>query len=186
MIVIIIEDYAHLLGNDKGALNAMVSTTAGYTASSFDFLPSVRLTKVALDSTIRTKPEQKEPLFINGKINVESEASKISLAIFDAFVTLAEQRGHIPVIIVFPAKPEPSKWIQKGNRPSQAIVNELVPKGYNVIDVFDVLQEYFTSSPTEDLYMNSHFSPESNKRIAEAILQELKKSGLLLEIPSPL
>ena len=72
----------------------------GYRESRLDFFRTVRFIKIAW-SEIKTK--LLNPIFTpSGAYHENSEALKITVAVFDAFYKEVLKHGALPVIIIFP------------------------------------------------------------------------------------
>ena len=150
-----------------------------YRADDFDFIPSVRLFKMA-SYNIR-KHVSPDPVFIGRRYNPKSEAFLVTAKLFDAFYAAALKNGSLPVIVIFPKESNVRDVQTRRFKLHAPLMDYFEKRGYRVIDLTDGFARYAEKGkPVEDLY-DGHFSEEGNRVAAEAVYQYLRKNGLLSE-----
>lgn len=97
----------------------------------------------------------------------DTEALKILRRIIDNFLTLAESRGEIPLILIFPDQFSLDLMQKYGRNPYQPLVDHVRETAVAFLDMGaffcrENYVEYFN-------YYNSHYSPAGNKRVAEEL-----------------
>ncbi len=143
----------------------------------FDFLSSVRYIKAA--------SYQFSPLGGRAKVIENSfyrddyEAFKVTIKLFDAFISYIKVRDMIPVIVIFPYKKDVWTY-RKNNRKSYApLFKHFDRKGYRYIDVMDTFAYHAQAERPKGLFKGGHYSPRGNQRIAQTMLKYLQTQQLI-------
>jgi hypothetical protein len=175
-----LSDYEAFLKDDPSVFHSLgkkdIYFNHCYHENSFDFLPSVRLFKIAKHAEQHTTVMDK--ILTNGVFDTSSEAYQITIRILSRFYSDVENSKMIPVILLFPSKEDLRG--HKRFRPLmyQPLVDYCVKQKYRFID----LNEAFENISANDLnhhFVTSHFSPAGNQLVAERILKFLKQNDLL-------
>ena len=102
-----------------------------------------------------------------------SEALRILEYIVDEFVKLAENRGEIPIVLVLSDQFSIDLRKKYERNLYQPLIDFLQRRNYEFLDVGEVFVnedygQYFN-------FYNSHYSPEGNSRVAEAIVNHIQR-----------
>ena len=140
-------------------------------AGSFDFLPSVRLFKMIrweLSSRMR------RTRFLEGWYDPESEAFRLTVHLFDRFVTSVKDQGSLPVILVFPKASDLRQYRFDQTKVYSSLLAELDEKGYLYIDLMDVFTAEGSALAIDDL-VPIHYSPHANRLVAHHIVRRMQE-----------
>jgi len=175
------EDHERFLLHDTEVLAKLGENDyyyqANYAKGSFDFLPSVRLTKLFW-STIKNK-RLNQIFQQDGMYNVHSEAYEVTLKIFDAFYRKVLENSQLPIILIFPDLNDLSRSRKKQERRYAPLLKYFNEQGYRFIDVLGALEPYESDYTIAELTRAwGHYSPLGNKIIAEYISAQLKTWSL--------
>ncbi|ETX05500.1 MAG: hypothetical protein ETSY2_22565 [Candidatus Entotheonella gemina] len=101
------------------------------------------------------------------------EALKIMKYIIREFVHTAQQRGEIPIILIFPIKDSMQIIKTYRKKPYQELVSYLQHMSYNFIDFGDV----FLQEDHKSLYFKNdfHLSAKGNERVADELIRYIKE-----------
>ena len=171
------EDHERFLLHDTEVLAKLGENDyhyqTNYTKGSFDFLPSVRLTKLFW-STIKNK-RLNQIFQQDGMYNVHSEAYEVTLRIFDVFYRKVLENGGMPIVLIFPDLNDLSRSRQKQERRYAPLLKYFHGQGYRFIDVLGAVEPYESYYTIAELTRAwGHYSPLGNKIIAEYISAQLK------------
>ena len=159
-----------------------------YKQGPFDFLPSIRLAKMAGHECMQFR-RKNSAIIRDGYYNRESEAYKVTTKLFDEFIELVAGNESLPVIILFPSQYDVAQYRKNKKKVYAPLLEYFENRGYRYLDVIPVLDAYGTDLETEDListlflqdlslHRSFHYSPLGNKIIAKYILDYLQKVGL--------
>lgn len=170
-------DYEHFLFDDREVLAKLGENDyhyqTNYNQGAFDFLPTVRFTKIfwsTLDKKIL------KPIFtLDGMYSVESEAYEVTVKIFDAFYQKVLENGALPIILIFPDLNDQRRSRKKEECRYTPLLNYFRSKRYYFIDTLGALEPYESQYTVDDLVEKwGYYSPLGNKIIAEYISTHLK------------
>jgi len=139
----------------------------------YDYSATVRLLSQAFEVFIRRISNRKR-LYNRKQFNPESDAFKITLKIFKQFSTVLKRDGATTIVLLFP---------------SYEVIKEFTVKDYEpLIDAFraediefvDLANAFKGPVKNEKHYMpGGHFSPHSNRLIAQYLAAYLRERQLL-------
>ena len=129
----------------------------------FDFLPSVRLAKVFYHNL-----KHKNTMRIC-HYKETSEAVQITYKIIDSFVKAVKRQGNLPILLMLPAKSDIEDSRQGNPRGYQHILDYLQKNNYPHIDFMNNLEQHASHMPLDQI-IQGHYSPATNKLVAQAIL----------------
>ena len=111
------------------------------------------------------------------KANRDSEAGRVSLAIFDEFRRRALQRGSYPLIVFFPDRRD-IRAVREGRpRLYAPLLADLRRRGVPTIDLLDGFELWAHDIPRKQL-AKVHYTPRGYRIAARTILAELRRRGL--------
>ena len=150
----------------------------GYRRWLVDILPSVRFLNVFI-SLIKMKVLY--PIFTTDKkYYTNSEAYRVTSKIFAEFHDKVLNSGALPIIVVYPDRPDQKRNRAKKARRYAPLLNEFRAKGYRYIDLMDALEPIESRHTVEELTVAwGHFSPLGNRILAEHMLGRLRDWDLL-------
>jgi len=151
----------------------------GFKAGHFDFLPSVRLFQVARYQLLQRGAR----LETGGHYNVDSEAFKVTVAIFDQFVDAASHNGSEPIVVMMPGGSDIKQYSRNGMKPYAPLLEYFRAKGYRYVDMFDGFRQYAAEVAVRDL-VPSHYSPLGNALVAKVVWQYLVENRLIPRLSS--
>ncbi|MCK5214519.1 MAG: SGNH/GDSL hydrolase family protein [Candidatus Omnitrophica bacterium] len=134
-----------------------------YKIGFFDFLPSFRLAKV-LYHNLKHKNTIRMCYY-----KETSEAVQITYKIIDSFVKDVKRNGNLPILLMLPAESDIEDSRQKKPRGCQHILDYLQKNNYPHIDFTNYLEQHASHIPLDQL-IQGHYSPVTNKLVAQAIL----------------
>lgn len=176
-----VNDYRLLL-NDNAALFKQLGINdffynRFYTESLLDFFATTRLIKIYFQA-LKEKTFWKKETLVNGYYNPLSEAFKITAFITLTFYDEALRNGAFPVIVILPDKIGIKQWKKTGRKEYRYFIDLFQQSYCQVIDTMEI----FENIPLEELdryFLKIHYSPETNRLIAEYIYQELQNKKFL-------
>jgi hypothetical protein len=175
-----LEDHERLLLNEREELERLGKNDyhyqTNYNKGPVDFLATIRLAKI-FRSVVHKQIVH--PIFNrNGMYNVESEAYRISLAIFDAFYRRVLEDDALPIILIFPDLNDQYRSRDKKERRYSPLIHDLRFRGYYFMDILGALEPYESRYTVEELTRNwGHYSPLGNAIVAKYIHKNLTAWG---------
>lgn len=177
-----LEDYNDLLSAPEDILPRLGTHDYYYKSPHYykegplDFLPSVRLIKIARLATSRLSSTGLSHTR-NGHYSGNSEALNITLRLFDEFVAHVKDNESLPIIVLFPDKVDVISFRRNGTEKYKPLIEHFEKMGYRYVDLLFALEEYGKDTEVEKL-INSHYSPAANAMVAESLLEYLNKEDL--------
>lgn len=164
------------------------SSPSRYKEGAFDFLPSVRLIKIATAAYMQSGNEE-SAIIVDGRYNEDSEAYKVTVKIFDEFVELAMKNNTLPIIVLFPNHEDIVRYHEENTNIYGALEEHFAGKEYRYIDLMRAFDTQDGEGEIEDhlapLFLwhpffrkPVHYSARGNRVVAEHILDYLQKEGL--------
>lgn len=149
-----------------------------YRKGPFDFLPSVRLGKILLQSVRDTMGDR--VLTADGFYNTQSEAFRVTDKIFDEFYRAALVNHSLPVIVIYPDRRDFRGFARKQTTRYEPLLERFRSKGYRFIDL---MLAFIKADPTLNVRTLSvdnwgHYSPSANRIVAESLMKYLHEQGL--------
>jgi hypothetical protein len=170
-------DHERLLNHDTEVLRELgqhdYHYQITYQAGPFDVLPSVRFAKIF---SYYVRKSLLDPIIsVRGVYDVDSEAFKVTLAIFDAFYREVLTNGAMPIVVVLPDINDQRHNRAKRERRYRPLLDTFKQREYRFIDVLDAFE------PEESRYSIGqltaawgHFSPLGGRLAARYVLQQLR------------
>jgi hypothetical protein len=147
-----------------------------YASSSFDFSPTVRLSKIVAN---RVGNCFRERIIVDGYYNETSEAFRVTKKIFDKFCASVVNNNSIPVILIFPGKEDINRYRVEKTKKYLPLLLYLNSKGYQCIDFTNVLTGTGPDYATNKLFEGKgHYSPFANRLIATHLQEYLKNHSM--------
>lgn len=139
--------------------------------SPLDVLPSARLYRVFADQRLH------EPIVEGGVYNTESEAFRVTVALFERFRDEALAAGSVPVVVIFPERKD-----LRASREGAAVVYgplraALARRGIRTIDLLEGFAGLAPDLPVKELAI-IHYTKRGNRIAAQHLLAELRRQGL--------
>ena len=106
----------------------------------------------------------------NGVWKADSEAMKVSLAIFKAMRNDEVINGRLFVLLVLP-----EQWQVKPNHAWQKLIKLVCQGQDHCVDLRPALQELSETQGLDTGYDHNHYGPRTNKKIAERVSAELSR-----------
>lgn len=146
-----------------------------YHQGSLAVLPSVRLLQILRRQLVyeRTAIEIEK----NGVYNVDSEAFKVTAAIFDEFVDAARRAGSVPIIVALPHAEDIDRFRREGQKRYAPLLARFQTRGYRYVDMLEGFEEYGKRVAAAEL-APSEYSPVGNQIVAKVVWQFLVSHGL--------
>lgn len=173
-----LDDYKRLLLHPKDVLSQIGINDFyyknRYKSNMLDWSPTVRLTKILIQTNIRKLLN--ENIIVNGQYNENSEAFRVTKKIFDEFYNECVKNKSIPIILLFPNIND--IILYQTNKASAYTYSPLLSyfdsAGYRYIDLIHA----FNNTNAKDICgVTGHYSPLANKIVAKYILNYLNKMG---------
>jgi hypothetical protein len=172
-----LEDYRRLLARPAETLAQLGRHDYFYQtrlrAGAFDGSAAVRLVKLAREQLL---PDT--GIVRRGYYDSDSEAFRVTTALFTEFYEMALRDGAQPVILVFPERGELERWRSTHTKRYTPLLRFLATKGYRVVDALTALDAAGNERSVNDL-IPAHLSPLANQRVAEYLLARLRGFGLV-------
>lgn len=148
-----------------------------YGDGALDFLPSVRLLKLA-GAELRKRLQT--PIYTpDGRYDERSEAYHVTLRLLDRFHADVLARHALPIIVVFPDLNDQKRSRAGKPRRYASMLAYLASRGYRVIDLMDALEPEQGRYSVDDLSVQwGHYSKLGNEIVAGFILERLKAWGI--------
>ena len=136
-----------------------------------DVLPSARLYRVYADQRLH------EPIVEGGVYNTESEAFRVTVALFEQFRREALAEGSVPVVVIFPERKD-----LRASREGEEVVYRplraaLAERGIRAVDLLEGFAGLAPDVPLKELAV-IHYTKRGNRIAAEHLLAELRRQGL--------
>jgi hypothetical protein len=145
-----------------------------YMKSDLDFLRIVRLIKMTY-SALKKKPIYNQ----KGEYNPDSEAFKVTVAVFEAFYNEALKRDALPVFLIFPTYNNLAFYYNHKQRKYRLLIDWLGSKGFLFLDLTEYMIEHVGNRPLLDLFQKDlHYSSFGNELVAKALLDYISKKKL--------
>ncbi len=177
------DDYKQLLLHDRKTLKSFAANDyfvhIGYIDSLLSASPLVRILTIGYSTLLSMSIPGRKPIFQWGQYASDAPSFSLSLEIIDAFVQEVRANGSIPVLVFLPTADEILQWKTHDTVPYQSFLNALEHRQYELIHMLNELKEYFKTDHTDQYFLSKHYTPETNAKIAEAILRILRERGLL-------
>jgi GDSL-like Lipase/Acylhydrolase family len=145
-------------------------------ASAWDVLGAVRLGKLAL----RVLRQADGPI-VRGTYNPRSEAFRVTVATFAAFVREVRADGAKPMIVIFPTRFDIQRYWRNRTRSYDALRTVLDSAGLPYVDMVEAFEACRHLEPS--VLAPHHYSTLGNARVA-AYLGSRLEDGLLRSQPS--
>jgi hypothetical protein len=174
-------DYVRFVTNDETVLKEIGSKDyyyqIGYLAGAMDYLPSVRLLKIAT----RSLKERLNPVVTReGSYAVTSEAFRLTTRLLEAFYCAALQHESLPVIVIYPDLGDLNRHRDHQSKRYEPLLEHLHMNGFRYLDQLDALVAYDPHVPEDQLTVDwGHFSRLGNKIVASYLQDYLRKEGLV-------
>ncbi len=173
-----LSDYRALLANPEPVLRRLAAhdyyVRARYDRGAFDFLPSVRLLKVARSRLA----ERQLGILQNGSYDTASEAFRVTMRVLDLFVATASSHGAVPIVVLFPRRADLAQYRRNRIARNTVLVEHFRRKGYRYIDVLEDFDAYGSGKTLDDL-IHSHYTPTGNEIVARSIWNYLVANRLV-------
>lgn len=142
-----------------------------YTKHFFDFLPSVRLRKIFFSDIFKVGDD-----IINkdGLYNEKSESYEITTKIIDSFIAEVRSKGSLPIVIVFPMSEDIENLRAGKPKRYEPLLKFLKNSNYHYIDIMDPITKHMSGLHLNKI-IQGHYSPRTNKLVADEILQYVLK-----------
>jgi len=143
---------------------------AGYTEGPLDFSPAMRLSKVFSHNILKVGDD----IIKNGQYNTSSESFQMTTKLIDNFVSEVQKTGALPIVIVFPMDVDFFNLRDHNPKRYEPLLTYLKEKQYLYIDMMDPLERLLQQIPLDQI-IQGHYSPTSNKVVADSILAYILK-----------
>lgn len=148
-----------------------------YKENSFDFLPSVRLFIILYYKLVSEK--KGTPIIHDGYFNTESEAYRVTVAIFKQFAYEAKSNGALPIAVIFPHRGDFEQYKNNGTRVYAPFLKEWQARGCRYIDLLDAFIKYDKDYALREEIGWGHYTPKANQLAARYILEYLNENELI-------
>jgi hypothetical protein len=160
-----------------------------YKQGPLDFLRSVRLAKMTGHECMKFG-KRKSAIISNGSYNTDSDAYKVTAKLFDEFVELATKNGSLPIIIILPNENDVVQYRKNRTKVYAPLLDHFENKKYRYTDAIEIVDSIGAELTTDELLstifirdpsvvQSFHYSPSTNKLVAEYILDYLRTSGVI-------
>lgn len=136
-----------------------------YGIGHFDFLPSVKLVKIA-------QHQWKDSIIKSGYYNTQSEAFIITKKLLDKFYKKTIKNNAKPIIILHVSKEDLIRYRENKTKVYQPLLDYLESQKYDYIDLMDAFEKYGQEYSPRKLFI-SHYSEDANRMIAKHIYSYL-------------
>ncbi len=143
-----------------------------YKRERIDFLPSVRLFKMAWYKFVKGSH-----IISKGYYNENSEAFAITVKLLDQFYSTVLHNNAVPIILIFPSHRDIPRYRKHKTKVYAPLLTYLNTGKYRYIDLLDAFDMYGEKFKINELF-KLHHSPLANELIAKYILEYLRKEGL--------
>ncbi|GJL70798.1 MAG: hypothetical protein NPIRA06_34330 [Nitrospirales bacterium] len=176
-----VEDYTRFVTNDEVVLreigNKDYHYQVGYLAGSMDWLPSIRLIKIAT----RSVKERINPVeTLEGSYAPSSEGFHLTTRIFEEFYCAALQHKSLPVVVIYPDLNDLRRHRSHKSKRYEPLVQHLHAKGFRYLDVLNAFIAYDPRLPKDQLTVGQwgHYSRLGNSVVATFLQDYLNKEKL--------
>ena len=145
----------------------------------YDYSASIRLLSQVVEAGIRRVSSSKR--LYNGRyFNPESEAFRITVEILKRFNAEVKTIGATPIVLMFPGYDDISGDVSRRVKGYQPLVDELRLQHIEVVDLSSAFGEVVTK--TQHFMRGGHFSPHSNRLVAEFLAGYLSERLSLQDV----
>ncbi len=122
-------------------------------------------------------------VYYGGRYKETSEAFLVTTQLFDAFYEEALKNGSLPLIVIFPNRPD--LYRDKKNKVSDyaPLLKYLASKGYRTLNALDGFKKFGEGHSVDDYFntggQGGHYGPLGNEVVARFLYDYLKENGLL-------
>jgi hypothetical protein len=174
-----LDQYNELLANPRETLNWIGTHdhfygNTRYESCRFDFLPSVRLAKIAKGVINR---KYRNDIISDGYYNEASEAFDVTRRIFDQFYESAAGNKSLPVFVLFPGRDDVAQYLKAGTKKYSPLLKYFDKSGYLYVDLLGAFDNAGRDYEVGDLFVG-HYSPLANRLAAGHIHDYLRERGL--------
>jgi len=146
-----------------------------YRSGRLDWAPSVRIAKILWKEFSNSLYMEKDD---GNRYDEKSEAFRLTCNLFDKFHEQVIKENSIPIILIFPNKEDMRAQKKYNFKRYSPLITFLESKGYKYIDLMDAFDEAIKFYELSYLFHPSHYSPLSNKLVAEHILRYMEENKL--------
>lgn len=188
-----LSEYENLLDNEAEVMKRLrqldyltwsdQQETSNPIVRTWDYIKERRNVDHNIDLLLNRKGEEKpaddeEPLegdpYGKSIWHPESLCFRTNLAVFDLFHEEVLKDGRRPLIVVIPSAFDVERSAEGEPPLHEPLLDHLKSKGYRHFDFLDSIDKKFKGRPNpKDLYVNTHFNAETNKFLAEEIIDAL-------------
>jgi hypothetical protein len=142
----------------------------------YDYSATVRVVSEAL-SVLNRKFLSRNAVVRHGRLNPESEAFELTVRLLQAFAGEVRANGSVPVILLLPDADRLGADGRGHVDAYEALVSRLRVMGLPYLDLAAAFDRPVTRA--RHFMEGGHYSPESNRIVADAIAAYLRARGLL-------
>lgn len=172
------EDYASIIGGSHVLLEVLGEHdfyySNHYKSGPLDFSAAVRATKIGVHQ-IRRRFVQ--PIVTDGSYNTNSEAYRVTTALFRQFYCDAIMAGSLPIILVFPHGADVVRGLRKGEKGYLPLLDEFDRKGHLYIDLLSAFEDPNKHVDWTRL-VRGHYTEQGNTQVARRIAEYLRAGNL--------
>jgi len=172
-----LSDYRELLEDPEPALRRIGAHDYFFhrkmRASRGDFLPSVRLVRLAAQELF-----PREDILKDGYYNTEGEAYRVTAAIIDAFYAMVAEKGSVPVVVIFPDREDIYRYRENGTREYQPLLEHLRARGYRHLDLMEAFDTFGRDHAVREL-TRIHYTGFGNRCVARYMVDYLRAHDLI-------
>jgi len=177
-----VDDYRRFATNDEAVLREIGSKDyfyqTGYLAGPLDRLPSVRLLKVAMQST---KVSLTPVVTREGSYAVGAEAFTLTTTLLREFRCAALQHDSLPVIVIYPDLGDFGRYHSHQVRRYEPLIAHLQRNGARYLDMLDGFVAHDPQVRVDQLTVGmwGHYSRLGNEIVARHVQRYLDDQGLV-------
>lgn len=142
----------------------------GYKSSKFDFSPTVRFFKLAVNNFSNSSTKS---------IVEASEAFELTMKIFDKFHASVSNNNALPIIVIFSDIADLTSYQYSKTKSYSSLIAYFDSKGYQYIDLMEIFDKTGKDYKLKKLFVNGHYSPFTNTLVAKHIQSYLLNNNLL-------
>ena len=143
----------------------------------YDWLGLVRLASTVASDAWRAQLRP-DGLYRGGRLNTDSEAFAVLVALVERFARGAGERGQHAVLMIFPGR-ESDVWGEPPRTYQPLLERAAGLASLHVLDLADALRRDGAVSPANWLEPSRHFGPEANHTVALALRELVLAEGWL-------
>ena len=147
-----------------------------YTAGQFDFLATVRLSKMALSRY----SEREQIKNLDGTYNTNSEAFILLVELLSNFYDEVIRDGAVPVVLVFPNTTDMNRLLRGKPVAYAPLTSSLKHKGMTTIDGMSAFESALNDESLREL-IKGHYTARGNEVIAQHLLTALPWASVASE-----